>query len=442
MKLQVKKLPILLPLLIAAAILVAAAVMTRLGRDSASAHTNLGQKYLNDMNYSGAISEFLQSLSIDPTAQDARIGLAEAYVASGTPEVASEILKPMIDAELPEAYRLLIEGQQDSDPRQALQTAQDLVEHTDLEEDYQRRDALLVQVLAEPHSYAAGIDQVLKISQGDVLSSGSNTLGQLGTDRNLGTESAQDSLLTAGLPVTAARVYCAGRTSFAVDQNGDLWAAGENRWGQMGLSYMTTDPQSGWTKITDTGDVAAAAGTVGALYILKTDGTLWYAGRGGAMAFAQTAGLGAVCAIDSNSRQIAAQAVDGTLYLTDAGDPHRWVKQADHVKTFCLSSRGLTWVTNDNQVYSQSGLGQVPETWVWVDQGVVPDFTVRDVAADANGLLLLGSDGQLRRLFNGQAEVTDGANVTNIYSAEGTVVVEQADGSVMTWDLSLTAPVV
>ena len=59
MKLRIKKLPILLPLLLVAVALIAAAVMARLSWDSAAAHTDLGQKYLNDMDYTGAVTEFL-----------------------------------------------------------------------------------------------------------------------------------------------------------------------------------------------------------------------------------------------------------------------------------------------------------------------------------------------------------------------------------------------
>ena len=133
MKIRVNKLPILLPLLLVAVCLVATALTTRLGRDNAADHTDLGQKYLNDMNYDGAIVEFLQSLSMDPTIEDARLGLAEAYIASGNPGMASEILKPLTEAESSEAYRLLVESQWDEDPHQALLTSQKLVEHTDSE---------------------------------------------------------------------------------------------------------------------------------------------------------------------------------------------------------------------------------------------------------------------------------------------------------------------
>ena len=436
MKLRVRKLPILLPLLLVAALLIVAAVMMRLGRDSAAAHTNLGQKYLNDINYTGAITEFLQSLSMDPTVQDARLGLAEAYIASGSPEMAPEILKPLTEAESPEAYRLLIESQRDMDPRQALLTAQKLVERTDSEEDYRLRDELLVRTLMETHSYARGVDYQLAIVGGEVLSIGSNTLGQLGTDRFLGTDQTQDAFQSAQFPGSAARVYCAGRTSCVVDQDGNLWAAGENRWGQMGVSYAAADPQGGWTRIVDSGDAAAAAGSVGRLYVLKTDGSLWYAGQGGEMELRRITGFGKVASIGSNDWQTAVMTVRGELYLSSDNDPMSWMRQARHVKNFCFSGNQLIWVTDENQICSQYGLVQTPDTWTWDSRGVVPNFAVCDIAAGMNGLLLLDASGRLWRIFDGQIYGVDEPLATSIYSTGEVVVVEREDGVAALWDLS------
>jgi len=435
-KIRVNKLPILLPLLLVAVCLVATALTTRLGRDNAADHTDLGQKYLNDMNYDGAIVEFLQSLSMDPTIEDARLGLAEAYIASGNPGMASEILKQLTEAESSEAYRLLVESQWDEDPHQALLTAQKLVEHTDSEDAYRLRDELLARVLAEPHSYAQGLDHQLAVKGGEILSAGSNTLGQLGTTQFMATEMVQSGFQAAQFPGQGMRVYCGGRTSYVVDQDGNLWAAGENRWGQMGLRYSAANHQSGWTQIMDSGDVAAAAGSAGTLYILKANGSLWYAGQGGVIELRQVTGLDAVAAIDSSVRQTAVLTVGGTLYLSDTEEPSRFTRQAGRVKNFCFNSNGLIWVTEENQICSQYSMGQTPDTWIWDGQGVTPDFAVYDIAVDASGLLLLDTSGRLLRVYNGQLYESDGRTVANIYSTGGTVVVEQKDGTAAFWDLS------
>lgn len=441
MKIRVKKLPIILPLLVLAIILTGTAIMTRVGRDSATAHTNLGQKYLNDLNYTGAINEFLQSLSLDPTAHEARLGLAEAYIASGSPETATDILEPLTDENVPSAYRLLIESQQNSDPRQALINAQKLVDHTDLPEDYDLRDELLSKVLLEPHSYATGLDQRLQLRQGTVYSAGSNTLGQLGTEQAIAMNSIQDVFQPAEFPGSAARVFCAGRTSYVVDQDGNLWAAGENRWGQIGQNYADMNPQSGWTQLSDTADTASVAGTTGTLIVLKTDGSLWYSGQGGVMQLERVTDFGMVSAIASNERQTAVLTVDGTLYLSEINNPIRWTRQASRVKIFCLSSSELIWVTEDNQISSQRGMSQMPDSWSWGNQGVTPNFKVQDIASDENGLLLMDSKSILYRVYNSQVYEIEGDPAVNIYSSSDGVIVEQEDGTVLLWDLSQANPV-
>ena len=440
MNLRVKKLPILIPLLLVAVVLTATAVSARLGRDSAAAHTDLGQKYLNDMNYTGAIAEFLQSLSMDPTGQEARLGLAQAYVASGSPEMAPEILEPLTEANSADAYRILIDSQRDSDPIRALIAAQELVDHTDQEEDYAVRDELLTQALSEARSYAAGVDQRLVLQGGELLSAGSNTFGQLGTGQGLSTETVQEGLQSAQFSGQAVRVYCAGRTSYVVDQSGNLWAAGANRWGQMGVDYAAADPQSGWTQIVDTGDVAAVAGGVGTLYVLKTDGTLWYAGQGGVLELRPVSQLGTVIAVESSQQQTAALTAEGSLYLNDGSSASGWTRQAQNVRRFCFSGSGLIWVTQENQLGAWNASLPAPDGWTQDSQGTVPDFQVRDLASDGNGLLLLDSDGRLLRVYNNQVYETEGADVVNLYSSSASAVVERQDGSVQLWDLSLPTP--
>ena len=440
MNLKVKKLPVLVPLLLIAVVLSAAAVSTRLSRDSAATHTDLGQKYLNDMNYTEAIAEFLQSLTMDPTGEEARLGLAQAYVASGSPEMAPEILEPLTEANTADAYRILIGSQRDIEPIRALIAAQELADHTDEEEDYAVRDELLTQALSEARSYAAGVDQRLVLRDGELLSAGLNTFGQLGTSQGLSTETVQEALQPAQFSGQAARVYCAGRTSYVVDQNGNLWAAGENRWGQMGMGYAAADPQSGWTQIVDTGDVAAVAGSVGTLYVLKTDGTLWYAGQGGALKLRPVSQLGTVIAVESNQQQTAILTAEGSLYLNDGSSPSGWTRQAQNVKIFCFSGSGLIWVTQENQLGVWDTFLPTPDGWTMDGAETVPGFQIRDLACDGNGLLLLNGDGQLLRVYNDQVYEVDGTDVVNLYSSGAYAVVERQDGSVQLWDLSLPTP--
>lgn len=54
---------------------------------------NLGQKYLNELNYEQAVVAYELALEIDPLSAEAYLGLAEAYVAQDNYEKAVEILQ-------------------------------------------------------------------------------------------------------------------------------------------------------------------------------------------------------------------------------------------------------------------------------------------------------------------------------------------------------------
>ncbi len=54
---------------------------------------SLGDKYLSELNYEQAEAMYLAILEIDPKCEDAYIGLADVYIATGEYEKAEEILK-------------------------------------------------------------------------------------------------------------------------------------------------------------------------------------------------------------------------------------------------------------------------------------------------------------------------------------------------------------
>ena len=440
MKPRVRKLPILLPVLLVIALLAAAAVKIYLERDSEVSHTDLGEKYLNSMDYSGAAMEFMAGLTENPTDTSARIGLAQAYLAMGETELVSDVLQPLTDRQHPDSYRILVQMEsQSQDVHQALLTAQKLVEQTDEEADYALRDQLLQQVLVQPHRYACGTDQTLMITDGQLKSAGSNVLGQLGCREQLASEQQRERFGSAEFTGTADRVYCAGRTSFVVDAQGNLWAAGENRWGQMGTGEITMTVQPGWKKIVSTGDVASVAGTTGRLYLLKTDGTLWFAGQGGSMELTRVPNLLAVTSLDANDEAVAVLTIDGRLYRCTDGNT--WQSVARNVKQFSLCQSALVWVTADNRIGSSNYSFQTPENWTQDKAGAAPDFKVMRVAADANGILLQGADGVLRRLYRGTVDTYEGVNAVAVYSVGGHVVVETGKGGLLCWNLSEDAPV-
>lgn len=86
--LKVKKGPILLPLAVLILVLGGYTFLQFRGVSAADRLT-LGQQYLNDLDYGGAIAAFTQAIQLNPGSSEARVGLAQAY--AGTQEYLSLI---------------------------------------------------------------------------------------------------------------------------------------------------------------------------------------------------------------------------------------------------------------------------------------------------------------------------------------------------------------
>lgn len=438
MKRKVRIFPVVLPILLVIGLFTAAAVSFYQTKQTEVSHSDLGEKYLVSMNYSDAAAEFAAALSENPANVAARTGLAQAYMAMGETDMVADVLQPLTDDHDPEAYRMLIKIEEEKgNIREALHRAQELVDMTDADEDYDLRDRIFRQVALLSRSYAAGTDHKLVIRDGVLYAMGSNLLGQLGREALLATTQTETTFVPVTFPATPARVYCAGRTSYVVDTENNLWAAGENRWGQMGTGSMTLTGDAGWTKIVDSCDVATVTGSVGRTYVLKLDGSLWYAGEGGIAQLTRITDLSKVMDLQGDSYLTAALTTDGKLYSYKPNG--RWICAAQNVKAFTLCQGVLYWVTKDNQVCTNSYYFTCPENWEQGKRGPIPNFTVMHLAADPYGLLLQGTDGILRRLYYGDVMTVDTLSAVNFYATAEYIILETADG-VMRWDWESETP--
>lgn len=439
MKRKVRVFPVLLPIFLVLGLFAAAAYSLYQTQQTEVAHSDLGEKYLISMNYSDAAAEFAAALAENPADVAARSGLAQAYMAMGETDLVADVLKPLTDDRDPAAYRILIQiEEKKGNIGEALHKAQELVNMTDADEDYALRDRLCRQVMLLAHSYAVGKDQRLLIDEGRLYAKGSNLLGQLGREALSSSTATEADFVAVDFPATPARVYCAGRTSYVVDTENNLWAAGENRWGQMGIGSMSLSPETGWTKVVSSCDVASVAGTVGRTYVLKLDGTLWYAGTGGTAELTRATELPRIMELQGDEYMTAVLTVDGKLY-TYKNSTGRWTCSAQNVKTFTLCQGVLYWVSTDNEVCTTSYYFTRPENWEQGRRGVIPDFTVADIAVDSYGLLVQGTDGLLRRVYSGYVTEYEGVNAETIYSAAQYVVVDTG-ADVLYWCLDSENP--
>lgn len=432
--------PLLLPVLCLALALVLYLVITGLwSTASVARQLSLGQQYLTDMNYNAAILAFNSAIRTDPCSKQAHLGLAQAYAGVGDYEFASSMLEDLNQGPTPdvEISETLIQIYTDAGQwERVIQLIRELIAATDRDDYYDRLAQVLADYFDQPHSVAEGTDQRLWIRDGRVLASGANTLGQLGVADGLGINGAGSDRVDAGFE-GAVRVYCAGRTSLVLDAAGDLWAAGENRWGQMGLSYADGAPRAGWTRITSEGNVAAAAGTTGHLLVLRTDGTLWQAGSMTGGQLLPVSLFPAVIQLengpgDSSSCLLTA---DGELYTNSQGDPSNWTRVASEVLRFGAGRSGLVWLRADGGLAGNGpSLGQ-PAGWTRLEDGAVkPDFTVRDLAQAGGALLLTDAAGTLYRLEGDQCLTVDtDSPVETLYRQGDGAVLELRNGQTLFW---------
>ena len=441
--LKVKKGPILLPLAVLI-LLLGSYTFLQFRGVSAADRLTLGQQYLNDLDYGGAIAAFTQAIQLDPGSTEARIGLAQAYAGAEEYDVAREVLEELVFTQRPneEAVLTMVQLlQQSGQLSQAAQLAQTLITTTDKEEGDTLRDELLAQLYAAPRSYAVGTDQQLVIEGGRVMSLGSNTLGQLGLSP--AAVASSETYRSADFSGTARKVVCVGRTSFVVDDSGALWAAGENRWGQMGGGYADTAPQGGWVQVSCPGPVADVAGTTGRLLVLLTDGSLWTVGAGGSQTLEPLTQFSVVIQVASNEDTAAVLTAGGALYTSDRRTPDQWTLYSRNVASFTLSDDSLFLITTEGRVRSDSYYSEAPLGWSSAEDGSLqPDCPVASIAGVGNRLVFLTSEGVLRTFVSG-GEVQDvelPAAVTALYPQGDGVVIECADGTAQYWARNASAP--
>lgn len=439
--LKIKKGPIILPLVLLAAAL-AVYALAHMQRVSAADCITLGQQYLNDMNYEGAIVEFTNAIELDPNNVEARVGLAGAYIGTDSYAFAQEILDPMLDADQPveDAAVLMVDLLEQTDRLpQAVELAQTLVTTTDKDEYYEMLERLMASLHEQPRRVAEGTDQVVTIQNGAVMTQGSNTLGQLGLAPSPTTTGRFADAQFSGQPV---KVACVGRTSFVVDQNGTLWAAGENRWGQWGEGYAATAPQGGWTQLNCPGSVLDVAGTTGRLLVLLEDGSLWTVGAEAGQSFQLLNRFPRVAEISASQTRAAVLTTGGSLYTSDSRTPDQWMLVGRDVSAFTLSEDKLCWLDGDNGLHSDGYSISVPDSWQQNDGSVRPDEIVTRVASVGGLTLCTMQDGALVRLpGDGTAEPVDcDSPIAALYAQGRALILEHTDGTVQCWGESDNAP--
>ena len=137
---------------------------------------------------------------------------------------------------------------------------------------YQSNVPLQVSLAGVLDARGGAAHTVALTSTGEVWAWGDNRMGQLGTSTPSQSGTPVRVIFPAGIPRITA-IDAAGDQSYAIDNNGGLWAWGDNRYRQ--LAEGTVIQRSSPARISAlTGVTAVSAGRVGAAAI-TSDGAVW-----------------------------------------------------------------------------------------------------------------------------------------------------------------------
>lgn len=413
---------------------------------------DLANTYLDSTDYDSAILAFEAALEIEPANLDAIQGLAEAYHGNGDSDFALELLSQTGDAgknvAMQELEADIYEKKDELD--KVLSILENLIQQTDEDIYYEKRDEILRRYLEREHAYSAGpFHEAVILS--NLQTRGSNIMGQLGTEPGISQwDYYQNGFADAEFPGQAQKVYCVGQDTYVVDSNDNLWAAGANRSGQQAQGGSSVRAESGWHQIEGISDVAKISGGTSYVLILKKDGTLWYAGQNYGLAEksaawcpepVQISNMGLIQDIGSNAAYCAVLTTSGTLYLAPhTGNPaytEGWKILGRDVREFSISDNGIFWLTQAGEISSSSYNLDIMLPAEWERSSftnylsVTPEKEILHMAACDDGILLLSADGELCLYQQTGSEVIQTPAEVRVLYTEGTrLVAEYSDGTI------------
>lgn len=443
-------------------VVIAAAVMASflLRTGTIKKSVDLGDRYLSELDYDSAIQAYTNALSVDSLNKDALFGLAQSYSGKGDSAMARQILEDTLktysDAELKRYLANLYLEEEDYE--EALRLITDAIEDEDSEEDYRWRDEILVKLFERGHAYAAGETVTLAIREGNVVSMGSNILGALGVSAGLGTDRYREQFANAEFPGTARKVYTMETSSAAIDENGSLWLAGSNRSGQRSVGSSTLIPEAGWHKAEELENVVIAGGAESTVLAVDQEGILYVAGENRGYApggqwlptFTPVYGLGTVIDLQVTNQRAVILNTKGELHavdLSENGTRDRgetsirglsWQKLLSGVKQFSANGNSLIYVSADGRLVADNAGVKVPDDWYKAEDDGSRSLQLGDVkeaAVSGDALLLLDKEGNLRLAKGGEAFTLElGKAVSHIYSTGSMFVMELEEGGYEVYD--------
>lgn len=116
---------------------------------------------------------------------------------------------------------------------------------------------------------------------GEVLSAGDNTSGQLGQATTNPASRSFANIYDVKITEGVRDIYCTPNSTLLISNNGSLYSCGYNNVGQLGLGH--TDNKNSFQKVNNVKNVKCVEGIYNLVFMFDDKGTLYYSGYGSAL---------------------------------------------------------------------------------------------------------------------------------------------------------------
>lgn len=177
---------------------------------------------------------------------------------------------------------------------------------------------------------AGGSHSVALASNGAVWAWGSNSYGQTGDPTNSSTpRSAHDVTTISG----AIKVAAGGNSSYAVDSSGNVWSWGDNSYGQLGRTTVSSYDAATPTQISGPHDIIDIAAGARHVLALEDDGTIW---SWGSNQFGQ---MGDGGSLSSGRSPVHLSSLSDVIFIGSGPDSYN---------SYAVKSDGTAWAWGSN----------------------------------------------------------------------------------------------
>lgn len=216
------------------------------------------------------------------------------------------------------------------------------------------------------------------ISNGNLYAAGANSSGQLGIDPQLNGDKIHTYMK---VPVNAIITSISNNSdnTAAIDIDGNLWVCGSNYYGQLGLG--DTNPRKAFTLVPFNSKIMSVSCGYTHIAVIDEEGNLWVCGGVDTMGY------------NDNHGQLGLYDIGGVLAFTQVPSNVRFrTVTCEDFQTAAIDIEGNLWVCGNNS-HGKLGLGDIINRNILTK--VPSDTTFHSVSFGERSMIALDFDGNL-----------------------------------------------